>query len=81
MDTIVQLKNLSVRYESTKVVDDISCAVAKGDFIGLVGPNGGGKTTLIKAVLGLVPISSGKVSLFEKEIKTFKWEEEKILVK
>lgn len=72
MDPIVELKNLSVTYGAISVVDDVSCAIKKGDFIGLVGPNGGGKTTLIKAVLGLLPVSGGEISLFEKEIGVFK---------
>ncbi|MDP1760414.1 MAG: metal ABC transporter ATP-binding protein [Candidatus Woesebacteria bacterium] len=71
MNTIIEVKNLSVRYGLTEALNDISCNIEKGDFVGLVGPNGGGKTTLAKAILGLLPVSSGKISLFEQGITTF----------
>jgi zinc transport system ATP-binding protein len=71
MNTIIEVKNLSIRYGETEAISDISFNVERGDFIGLVGPNGGGKTTLAKAMLGLLPIYSGKISLFGQTINTF----------
>jgi len=71
MNTIIEVKNLSIRYGETEAISDISFNVERGDFIGLVGPNGGGKTTLAKAMLGLLPIYSGKISLFGQTINAF----------
>lgn len=71
MTAIVKIKNLFVRYGLTEALQNISCEIEKGDFVGLVGPNGSGKTTLVKAILGLVPINSGKIHLWDKEIKEF----------
>jgi zinc transport system ATP-binding protein len=63
MESIIEVKNLSVHYGQTEALKDVSFAIEKGDFIGLAGPNGGGKTTLIKAILGLIPISNGKIKI------------------
>jgi zinc transport system ATP-binding protein len=71
MSTIVDIQNLSIRYGQTEAIRDISCKIEKGDFIGLVGPNGAGKTTLAKAILGLLPASSGKVSIFGQPQNNF----------
>ena len=71
MNTIITLKNVSVRYGQMEAIKNISCQIERGDFIGLAGPNGAGKTTLIKALLGLLPISSGKITLFGQAQKSF----------
>ncbi len=69
--TILDIKNLSTSYGPTEVLNDISFNIEKGDFVGLVGPNGGGKTTLAKTILGILPINSGEISLFETKLKKF----------
>lgn len=71
MNSILDIRNLSVRYGQTEALTDISFSVQKGDFIGLVGPNGGGKTTLAKTILGLIPVHSGTISLFGTVQKQF----------
>lgn len=53
--------HLTVNYDQTPVLWDVSFDVPQGRLIGIIGPNGAGKTTLIKAVLELVPSLSGKV--------------------
>lgn len=68
---IIELKNVSVSYNSHEALKDISCAIEPGDFIGLVGPNGAGKTTLIKAIFGLVPVKEGSIELFGTPAKKF----------
>jgi zinc transport system ATP-binding protein len=68
MGTLLQIENLTVAYNQKVVLEDASLSVSQNDFIGVIGPNGGGKTTLLKAILGLVPIQSGKIS-FSKELK------------
>jgi len=71
MSPIIETKNVSVHYGQTEALKDISFAIKKGDFIGLAGPNGAGKTTLIKAILGLLPVSSGRITLFGQTQKVF----------
>lgn len=71
MKNLINIKNLNVSYGQNNVLDNITFAVEKGDFVGLVGPNGGGKTTLVKAILGLISKTKGKIFLFGKEQKSF----------
>ena len=51
-DIILKLRNISVLRSGVQVLDNISIEVNKGDFVGLVGPNGGGKTSLLLTILG-----------------------------
>lgn len=71
MTTIIDVKNISIRYDRNEAIKNVSFQIHKGDFIGLTGPNGAGKTTLIKAVLGLLPITSGEITLFGQTQKEF----------
>ena len=64
MDIILEVKNLNVRYGQTEALQNVSFAIEKGDFVGLAGPNGGGKTTLAKTILGLINEYSGKIYFF-----------------
>lgn len=71
LPTILHLKNIFFKYENNFVLKNIDFAVNKGDFIALIGPNGGGKTTLAKILLGLLKPSNGEiiypnVTLFNK---------------
>jgi zinc transport system ATP-binding protein len=72
MDKVIELKNVNVRYGELLVLEKASFDVLKGDVVGVVGPNGGGKTTLINAILGNVPLESGSVKLFGQDLKDFK---------
>lgn len=71
-DTIVSMKNVSYAYENKTVLDQINFDIPRGSFIGLVGPNGGGKTTLIKLLLGLIKPDNGSIEIFQKPIHKFK---------
>jgi branched-chain amino acid transport system ATP-binding protein len=51
---LLELKDLSVRYDKAQILSDVSLAVGEGEFVGLVGPNGAGKSTLLRAISGLV---------------------------
>lgn len=62
---IITLKNVSVEYEGITVLHDHNFTVYNDDFIGIIGPNGGGKTTLLKVILGLIKPSKGEVRVFE----------------
>jgi zinc transport system ATP-binding protein len=72
MDKVIELKNVNVRYGELLVLEKASFDVLKGDVVGVVGPNGGGKTTLINAILGNVPLESGSVKLFGEDVNEFK---------
>ena len=60
--SIVSLKNVTVKYGSYTAIESANLEIFEGDFIGIIGPNGGGKTTLIKTILGSVPYS-GDITL------------------
>lgn len=68
METVLNINNMNVWYQDTKILSDICMQVKEGEFLGIIGPNGGGKSTLLKAILGLVPYESGEVEVFEKAI-------------
>lgn len=67
----LEFRNLSCGYGSRIVVDDISLSFKVGEVVGLLGANGCGKTTLIKTILGLLPILGGEVLLDGKNIKNW----------
>jgi len=58
---LIDIKSLSVSYNGDTVLKDVNLEVFSNDFIGVVGPNGGGKTTLVKAILGLIKPDKGKI--------------------
>jgi branched-chain amino acid transport system ATP-binding protein len=51
---LLEVRNLSVRYDRAQILNGVSLAVDAGEFVGLVGPNGAGKSTLLRAISGLV---------------------------
>lgn len=66
MEDVIFVNSLTKNYGGTNVVNNVSLDVAKGDIYGIVGKNGAGKTTIMKMLLGLIPKSSGEISLFGK---------------
>jgi zinc transport system ATP-binding protein len=58
---LITVKNLSFRYDKELVLDNINFTLEKGDFFTVTGPNGGGKSTLIKLILGLLPANKGTI--------------------
>jgi ABC-type uncharacterized transport system YnjBCD ATPase subunit len=66
MNPIIEIEKLHVGYENKPdVLKEVSLTVFENDFLGIIGPNGGGKTTLLKAIMGLQAPSSGRISFFE----------------
>ena len=62
MESIVSLSNVTVRYDDYVAIERVNLEIFADDFICIIGPNGGGKTTLIKAILGTIPYS-GEVNI------------------
>lgn len=52
---LLELHNVSVSYEGCEALHEVNLTIDSADFLGVIGPNGGGKTTLVKAILGAVP--------------------------
>ncbi|MEA3399227.1 MAG: ABC transporter ATP-binding protein [Patescibacteria group bacterium] len=65
MKTIIKANNINFSYNNQiRVLEDINFEVYENDFVGLIGPNGGGKSTLMKIILGLLKPDSGKIEVF-----------------
>ena len=60
----ISIKDLWFSYDGHPVLEDVNLSIPQGDFVSVVGPNGGGKTTLLKLVLGLLRPSQGEVRVF-----------------
>ncbi len=61
---IIEIQNLSFAYNSQEVLKDVSLTVKQGEFLALIGPNGGGKTTLLRLILGLLDADKGTIRVF-----------------
>lgn len=72
MDKILEIKSFFVGYHDNIVLKDINLIVFEKDFLGLIGPNGGGKTTLLKAILGLLRPVSGTINYFKNNKSNIK---------
>ena len=71
----IQIKNLSKKYKDTLAVNNINFSIEKNKTLGLLGPNGCGKTTSIGMMLGLIKPTSGEILIDNKNIETFKRDE------
>lgn len=68
-NTILKCENLNKSFGKKKILKDVSFTIKKGDILGFIGPNGSGKTTTIKLILGLNSIDSGNVTINGFDIK------------
>ncbi len=71
MPSIIQARGVRFKYTQTWVLQGITFRVRPGDYVGVIGPNGGGKTTLLKLILGLEQ-GEGVIKLFGQSLSTFK---------
>ena len=69
MKNVIEIKNLTKEYKRLKAVDNLSFEVHEGEILGLLGPNGSGKTTTINCILSLLNFSNGSIKIFDKEMK------------
>jgi len=65
--SIIELSNINFTYNHVPILENITLQVDQTDFLGIIGPNGGGKTTLLKIILGLLKPTSGKITVFGKD--------------
>lgn len=68
MENIIEFKKVSFSYDKEKVLEDINFQVNENDFIGIIGPNGGGKTTILKLILGLLKPDQGNILIKKKVV-------------
>ncbi|NOX71972.1 MAG: ABC transporter ATP-binding protein [Candidatus Micrarchaeota archaeon] len=61
IENIITINNVSLSYNGHDILKDVTFNIKKGNFLGLIGPNGGGKTTLLKIILGLIKPTKGNV--------------------
>jgi zinc transport system ATP-binding protein len=74
-EPILELENVDVKRSGDLVIRNANFTIHRGDYVGLVGPNGGGKTTLILALLNFLPHTNGTIKLFGTDIDKFaSWE-------
>ncbi len=67
---VLQVSGLGVELGGTRVFGEVTFAVGSGEVLGVLGPNGGGKTTLLRAALGLIGVRSGEARLGGRPVKT-----------
>ncbi len=67
MTEALKITDLSVSYGDVDAIQDINLTVSEGEYLGIIGPNGGGKTTLISAITGIIRPDSGSVRIFGEE--------------
>jgi zinc transport system ATP-binding protein len=66
VEEVVRVEDLWVRYDDEPILEGVNLSIKHDDFLGVIGPNGGGKTTLLKVILGLVKPSRGEVLVLGK---------------
>ena len=72
-EPILELKNVSFRYPGNKrIVDDLSFSIKNGEFIGLLGANGSGKSTILKLASGMLRPVSGEIKLWNKPLSVYR---------
>ncbi len=70
--TIIELNNVCFSYTNEEVIKNVSLQIHKGDYVGIIGPNGGGKSTLLKLMLNLLKPNDGTIKIFDTDIRDFK---------
>lgn len=74
-DAMIKVDNLKIKINGKEIIHGISFFVPKGKITTIIGPNGCGKSTTLKAVCRILPCSEGKVTLLDKNVKNYKYRE------
>ena len=69
MEKVIEVSHLTKEYKNLKAIDDLSFNVYQGEILGLLGPNGCGKSTTINSILSLLKYQEGSIKVFGKEMK------------
>ena len=77
---MLECKNLSISYNGKKILHRVSFRVTKGDIMCIIGPSGGGKTTLLRTIAGLVPVKEGQMVLGGKSVTRHKPEHRPVVL-
>jgi ABC-type Mn2+/Zn2+ transport system ATPase subunit len=70
MKYCIEISNLSIAYSNQLALENVSIRIPKGQIVGVIGPNGSGKTSLLKGMLELIPIQSGEILFFGKSLNS-----------
>ena len=62
-EPIIEIENLGIRYDNVVALEHVNLTIYDNDFIGIIGPNGGGKSTLAKIIAGILTPTSGQIIL------------------
>jgi zinc transport system ATP-binding protein len=71
MDKVIDVKNLKFGYNDVIVLEGVSFFVEKGDYFGIIGPNGSAKSTLIKLLLGILKPLEGEINILGQKVEKF----------
>lgn len=67
LENVIEVSNLSYSYEKQRVLENINFEIKKNDFLTIIGPNGGGKSTLLKLILGINELKEGSIKIFGED--------------
>lgn len=67
MEPVIKFRKVAFSYQGTPILKDVNFEVGRDESIGIIGPNGGGKTTLLKLIMGFIKPDSGTIEVFGKE--------------
>jgi zinc/manganese transport system ATP-binding protein len=67
VDMVLSVENISIKFDNRYVLNNVSFKINSGEFVGLIGSNGAGKSVLLKVILGLLTPDKGSVNMFEKK--------------
>lgn len=66
---LIRLTNVGLKRDRRVILENVNLSIRRGDLVAITGPNGGGKTTLIRIILGLLTPTKGKVEFLQKNVK------------
>ncbi|MCB1108346.1 MAG: ABC transporter ATP-binding protein [Chlamydiia bacterium] len=65
---MIELQNINFAYENTPILKNVNLKIESGEYVGIIGPNGGGKTTLLKLILGFLKPTSGTIHIDDQNL-------------